>query len=90
MKYSKIDGMKVYSSDSFYVGDVIAAEINIQKWEITHFQIELSDDIIKRLGYKKPLLGRISICIPVGYIKTVGDVITIDRTLKELEKLPEC
>lgn len=90
MKFSKIDGMKVFSSDAFMVGEVSGAEINAKKWEVTHLYIELSDDAATKLGYKKPLIGHITICVPVGYVKTVGDVVTFNRTIQELTKMPEC
>ena len=90
MKFSKIDGMKVFSSDAFKVGEVSGAEIKTKQWEITHLYIELSDEAATKLGYKKPLLGHITICIPINYIKTVGDVLTLNRTIPELKKLPEC
>ena len=90
MKFSKIDGMKVLSSDAFRVGEVSGADINTNSWEITHLYIELSDDAATKLGYKKPFIGHITICAPVDYIQTIGDVITLNKTLKELETIPEC
>jgi len=90
MKFSKIDGMKVFSSDAFKVGEVSGAEIHTKEWAITHLYIELSDDAATKLGYKKPFIGHITICIPVSYVKTVGDVITLNRNMQELTKMPEC
>ena len=90
MKFSKIDGMKIFSSDAFIVGEISGAEIHTKEWEITHLYIELSDEASTKLGYKKPFIGHITLCIPVSYIKTVGDVLTLNRTLQELAKMPEC
>ena len=92
MKFSKIDGLKTFSSDALMVGEVSGAEINTVEWEVTHLYIELSDAAATKLAYKKPLLGlgQITICIPVGYVKTVGDVITLNRPLQELAKTLGC
>lgn len=90
MKFSKINGMKVLSSDAFLLGEISGADVNTKNWNITHIYVALTDEAATKLGYKKPFLGHISICIPVPYIKTVGDVVTLSRTLQELEKLPEC
>jgi sporulation protein YlmC with PRC-barrel domain len=91
MKFSKLEGMKVFSSDASVVGEVAGADINEKKWEITHLHIALSGDAITKLGHKKPalgFLGHITINLPVGYVKTVGDVITLDKALRDLKKLP--
>jgi len=90
MKFSKIDGMDVVTVDGFNAGDVSGMNINTKKWEVTHLYIELSNDAIKELNYKKPILGSITICLPVAYIKAVGTVVTLSRPLKDLDKRPEC
>lgn len=90
MKYSKLDGMNVVTLDGFQAGEISGMELNTKKWEATHLHIELSDEAVKELGYKKPLLGHITICLPVGYIKAVGNVVTLTRNLKGLDKIPEC
>ncbi len=90
MKFSKIDGMDVVTLDGFKAGEISGIDVNTKKWEVTHMHIELSDDAIKELGFKKPLLGNITICLPVGYIKAVGNVVTLSRHLKGLGKIPEC
>ncbi|MGC9308736.1 MAG: PRC-barrel domain-containing protein [Thermoplasmatota archaeon] len=88
MKFSKLEGMQVFSSDANVVGEVTGAEIRTKNWEITHLCIELSDEAVVKLGHKKPFIGHITIHLPVSYIKTVGDVVTLDRTLRELKKIP--
>lgn len=90
MKFSKINDMKVFSSDAFLIGEISGADVNTKKWMITHLYIELSDEAVTKLGYKKPFFGHISICIPINFIKTIGDVVTLSKNLKELEKLPGC
>ena len=90
MKYSKFDGMQVVSLDAKDVGEVSGLEIDPKTWKITHIHIELSDNAMKELNVRKPLIGHVTICFPVGYIKKVGDVITLARNLEGLKKIPEC
>lgn len=90
MKFSKIDGMPVLSLDAHEVGEISGAEIDIKKWNVTHLHIELSDEAVKELGYKKPIFGHITICLPIGFVKAIGDVVSLNRTVKGLERIPEC
>ena len=90
MKFNKLDGLDVVTSDGFKAGEISEIELNVKKWEVTHIHIELSDETVKKLGFKKPLLGHITICLPIGYIKAVGNVVTLTRNQKGLSKIPEC
>ena len=90
MKYRKLDGMKILSLDAKDVGEVNGLEIDTKNWKITHIHIELSDNALKELNIKKPLLGHVSLCFPVGFIKKVGDVISLSRNLDGLKRIPEC
>jgi len=90
MKFSKLDGMDVVSLDGFNTGEISGMELDIKNWDVSHIYIELSDDAVKELDFKKPLWGHITICIPVSYVEAVGDVVTLTRNLKGLDKIPEC
>ena len=90
MKFSKLDGMDVVTLDGFKAGEISGMELNTKKWEVTQLHIELSDEAVKELGFKKPIFGHIIICLPVGYVKAVGNVVTLTRNLKGLDKIPEC
>ncbi len=90
MKYNKFDGMKVLSLDAKDVGEVSGLEVDTKNWKVTHIHIELTDNAIKGLNIRKPLIGKVNICFPVGFIQKVGDVITLARNLDGLRKVPEC
>jgi len=90
MRFGTLDGMKVVSLDAKNVGEVTGIEIDEKKWMITHIHIELTDDAMKELEFKKPFIGKIIICVPVGFIKKVGDVISLTRNLEGLRRIPEC
>ena len=90
MKYNKFDGMKVLSLDAKDVGEVSGLEVDTKNGKVTHIHIELTDNAIKGLNIRKPLIGKVNICFPVGFIQKVGDVITLARNLDGLRKVPEC
>ena len=91
----KLNGRKVISSDAKNVGEVGGAYVETTSMKITHLSIELNDEAIDLFGYKKPripMIGNVSVCLPVTAVKIVGDVITLNTTFEELPSLPieEC
>ena len=89
VKVSEINGKKVITTDAFNVGKVSGAEMDDQ-WKITHIYVDLTKDATNELGFKKPVLGHITICLPVKLIQGLGDVITLGKTREGLKGIPEC
>jgi sporulation protein YlmC with PRC-barrel domain len=89
VKVSEITGKKVITTDAFSVGKVSGAEMDDQ-WKITHVHIDLSKEATNELGFKKPVLGHVTICLPVNQIQGFGDVITLSKTREGLKAIPEC
>ena len=89
VKVSEINGKKVITTDAFNVGKVSGAEMDDQ-WKITHVYVDLTKDATNELGFKKPVLGHITICLPVKLIQGLGDVITLSKTREGLKGIPEC
>jgi sporulation protein YlmC with PRC-barrel domain len=89
VKVSELDGKKVITTDAFNVGKVSAAEMDDQ-WNITHVYVDLTKDATTELGFKRPVLGHITICLPVKLIQGLGDVITLSKTREGLKGIPEC
>lgn len=90
MKVSKMNGMKVITADAYILGEVEGAHANTDTWKITHLDIGLTKDATKELGFKKPILGTLNVCLPVNAVKSFGDVITLYQSLMEFRKLKEC
>jgi len=88
-KVSEINGKKVITTDAFNVGKVSGAEMDDQ-WKITHVYVDLTKDATNELGLKKPVLGHITICLPVKLIQGLGDVITLGKTREGIKGIPEC
>ena len=86
---SELNGKKVITIDAFNVGEASGAEMDNQ-WKITHLYVNLSKEATNELGFKKPVLGHITVCLPVNLIQAFGDVITLSKRREELQGIPEC
>ena len=89
MKVAYLNGMKVITSEAQVLGEVEGTEISIDDWKVTHLHISLTKDISEKFNLKKPLLGSISVCLPITTVKAVGDVISIDKTIEDLKYMKE-
>ena len=90
MKVSNMNGMQVITADAFTLGEVDGAHADTRTWQITYLIVELTKEVTKELGFKKPLLGSLSVCLPVAAVSKVGDVITLNQSLLEFKNLKEC
>lgn len=90
MKVSKLNGKSVITSDAYTLGEVDGAHADISEWNITHLDVELTKEAGEELGFKKPLFGSVTVCLPIDAVNNVGDVITLNKSLLELKKLKEC
>ncbi len=90
VEISRLFWKKAFTSDNFLLGDVESAELDMNTWQITNFFIGLSDDAAKKLGFRRPFLGRVVICLPVSAIKTFQDTAILNKTIAELQDLKEC
>jgi sporulation protein YlmC with PRC-barrel domain len=82
---SELNGKKVIGASAFTLGEVEGAEVEIKNWQITHFQVKLTNEATERLGFKKPVIGHLVVLLPVTTIKAVGDVVSLDRSIEELK-----
>jgi len=82
--------MSVITSDAYTLGEVGGAHADISTWTITHLDVELTKEVGEELGFKKPLLGSVTVCLPINAVKKVGDVITLNKSLLDLKSIREC
>jgi sporulation protein YlmC with PRC-barrel domain len=90
LKVSEMNGMKVITADAYTLGEVEGAHADTATWTITHLDVGLTKDATRELGFKKPMLGSVSVCLPVTTVKQVGDLITLNQSLREFKNLEEC
>ena len=82
--------MKVITANAYTLGEVEGAHVDTDEWKITHLDVGLTKEATKELGFKKPLLGSLAVCLPITIVNEFGDVITLKRSLQELKNLEEC
>jgi len=90
LKVSNINGMTVITADAFTLGEVDGARLDTETWQITHLDVALNKEAISELGFKKPIFGSMTVCLPITAVKKVGDVITLSNSLLEIKSLKEC
>jgi sporulation protein YlmC with PRC-barrel domain len=100
MKVNKLNGMKIITLDAYTLGEVTGAHFNPNTWEITDLDLKLSKEANEKLGFMKPkieiglkkpkLSGSIMLCLPVSYVKHVGNVVTLTDNLEVFKDLKEC
>lgn len=83
-------GLEVITSDAKKLGEVDGTELDTESWKATHLRVDLTDESIRELGLKKPLMGGIRICLPVDHVNKVGHVVNLKLAIAEVKNTPEC
>jgi sporulation protein YlmC with PRC-barrel domain len=86
---SKLMGKRVIGANAYLLGEVNGADVDTAKWQVTHLHVSLTDEAIRELGFKKPFMGSVTVCLPVSLVLAVGDVITLNKGIKELKDVVE-
>ena len=81
---------KAFTSDALLLGEVESAELDTNSWQLTNFYVGLTDEATKMLGFKRPYLGKVVVCLPVSAIKTIKDTAILNQTMQELRNLKVC
>jgi sporulation protein YlmC with PRC-barrel domain len=81
---------KAYTSDAVLLGEVESAEVDMNTWQVTNFYVGLTDEATKKLGFRRPYLGKVTVCLPVSTIKSIKDTAILNKTMEELRELKEC
>jgi len=90
VEITRIFWKKAFTADAFLLGDIESAEVDVNNWQVTNFYVGLTDEATKALGFKRPFLGKVVVCLPVSTIKTVQDSAILNKTIAELRNLKEC
>ena len=88
----EIMGLNVVTSGALIIGIVKGAKVDTDTWEIKYLNVKLTSEAAESLGMKKRF-GSPVICIPVSMVQAVAHVVTLSRSLEELElsqEIAEC
>ena len=81
---------RALTSDNFVLGEVESAELDMTTWQITNLYVGLTDEATRALGFKRPFLGKVVVCLPVSEIKKIQENTILNKTMEELRNLKEC
>jgi sporulation protein YlmC with PRC-barrel domain len=84
----RLKGKKVIDKKAYTLGEVGGAEVDTEKWEVTHLRVKLMDEAATELGFKKRFRSS-TVCMPVTLVAAVGDIIAIDKSIQELRNTTE-
>jgi sporulation protein YlmC with PRC-barrel domain len=90
VEISRLFWKKAFTSDAVLLGEVESAEVDMNTWQVTNFYVGLTDEATKKLGFKRPYLGKVVVCLPVSAIKSIKDTALLNKTVDELRSLKEC
>ena len=85
--FSRMVHKRVIGANAYSLGEVVGADIDTGKWQATHLHVSLADDATRELGFKKPFMGSVVVCLPVELIQAVGDVVTLNEGVNELRNV---
>jgi sporulation protein YlmC with PRC-barrel domain len=90
VEISRLFWKKAFTSDAFLLGEMESAELDMNTWQVTNFYVGLTDEATRMLGFKRPFLGKVVVCLPVSAIKSIKDTAILNKTIEELSSLKEC
>ncbi len=88
INFEEIVGLQVVTSGAHIIGEVKGVKIDTATWEIKYLNVKLTGEAAENLGLKKRFRSS-SICLPIGMVQAVAHVVTISRTMEELESSQE-
>ena len=81
---------KAYTLDNVLLGEVEDADVDMNTWQVMNFYVGLTDEATKTMGFKRPILGKVTVCLPTSDIKSFGETAVLNKTMKELHDLHVC
>jgi sporulation protein YlmC with PRC-barrel domain len=82
-----LNGKTVVGTDGYILGEVDGINVNLNTWQTDAFFINLSAEATAELGLKKPFLRKITVSLPTKLIEAVGEVITLNEPIRNLEDI---
>lgn len=86
----KLEGKKVVGAKGYVVGEVEGFDVELSNWQVTGLQVGLTDEAATELGFQRPFLSKVVVIIPSKIVRLVGNFVTLDKAIENLESLVEC
>ena len=81
---------KAYTLDNVLLGEVEDADVDMNTWQVTNFYVGLTDEATRAIGFKRPFLGKVTVCLPASEITSFKDIAVLNKNMKELRDLKVC
>ena len=88
INFEDIVGLQVVTSGAHILGEVKGVKIDTTNWEVKFLNVKLTGEAAESFGMKKRF-GSSKICIPVIMVQAVAHVVTLSRSMEELESSQE-
>lgn len=86
---SRLIGKQVIGAQARVLGEVESVKMDTVNWKVTHLGVSLTNDATEELGFKKPFLSSVVISLPVSAINVIGDVVSLDKAIENLQDIIE-
>jgi sporulation protein YlmC with PRC-barrel domain len=90
VEITRIFWKPVVTSDAFVLGEIESAELDTNTWQLKSLYVSLNDAATQTLGFERPFLGKVMVCLPVSTVKAIKDTAVLNKTIRELRELKEC
>jgi sporulation protein YlmC with PRC-barrel domain len=83
-------GKKVIGAKGNTLGVIEGFDVEPGSWKVTGLEVGLTDDAATKLGFRRPFLSKIIVVVPSRIVSSVGNFVTLDQDIDNLESLVEC
>jgi sporulation protein YlmC with PRC-barrel domain len=84
----EVIGLQVVTAGAHIIGKVEGVKIDTATWDVKYLNVKLTGEAAESFGMKKRFVSS-KICLPVSMVQAVAHVVTLSRTIEELESSQE-
>ncbi len=86
---NELMGKLVVGSKAYTLGTVTGVEMDMTTWQVTHLHVSLTTEATREFGFRKPILGSVTVYVPVSLVQAVGDMIALNKGREEMRDVIE-
>ena len=80
---NELMGKVVVGSKAYTLGTVNGVEVDLATWQVTHLQVGLTNEATRELGFRKPILGAVTVYVPVSLVQAIGAIVALNKDIVE-------